>query len=119
MKTHFTDASFILKNIGIYMGMEDGNEKRLKKLIREALDQNTSGVVDDKFINHIATGFSFGALKERAMGQKLTGEWIVFQQYKEKNYYLTLAAHDEGDNNIYKRVCDCYELDYPFLRDIC
>lgn len=116
MKTHFTDASFILKNIGIHMGLEHGDGKRLNKLIQKAFDKNTSGVVDDEFINRIATGMTFGALKERAKGQKLTGEWIVFQEHEGKNYYLTLAAHDEGDENIYKRVCDSYELDYPFLR---
>ncbi len=117
MKTHFADAYFILKNIGIHMGLENGKGKRLGKLIQEAFDQNTSGVVDDKFINYISTGISFGALKERAMGgQKLTGEWIVFQEYEGENYYLTLAAHDEGDDKIYKRVCNCYELDYSFLQ---
>jgi len=68
MKTHFTDAFFTLKNIGIHMGLENGRGKKLRKLIQEAFDQNTSGVVDDKFINHISTGISFGALKERAMG---------------------------------------------------
>ena len=117
MKTHFTDASFILKNIGIHMGLENGNGKRLSRLVQEAFDQNTSGVVDDQFIGHISNGMSFGALNERSKGQKLTGEWIVFQEHEGKNYYLTLAAHDEGDENIYKRVCDCYELDHPFLRN--
>ncbi|MBN3865208.1 hypothetical protein HCU66_23635 [Pseudomonas frederiksbergensis] len=116
MKTHFTDASFILKNIGIHMGLDNGGGKKLDKLIQEAFDKNTSGVVDDEFISHISTGITFGALKERARKQKLTGEWIVFQEHEEKNYYLTLAAHNEGDSLIYKRVCDCYELDYPFLR---
>lgn len=115
MKTHFTDATFILKNIGIHMGLLNGGGKNLDKLIHEAFDKNTSGVVDDEFINYISNGMTFGALKERAEKQKLTGEWIVFQEYKKKNYYLTLAAHNEGDNNIYKRVIDCYELDYPFL----
>ncbi len=115
-KTHFTDASFIVKNIGIHMGLENEGNKKLDKLISEAFAQNTTGIVDDQFISSIATGMSFGVLAERAKGKKLTGEWIVFQKYKEKNYYLTLAAHDEGDDSIYKRVCDCYELDYPYLK---
>ena len=116
MKTHFTDASFILKNIGIHLGLEHGNSEKLGKLVQEAFDQNSSGFVDDKFINHISTGMSFKALEERSKGHKLTGEWIVFQKYEGKNYYLTLAAHNEGDDKIYKRVCDCYEIDYAFLK---
>lgn len=115
MKTHFTDASFILKNIGIHMGVLNGGGKKLDKLIQEAFDKNTSGVVDDEFVSYISSGITFGALKERAEKKKMTGEWIVFQEHEKKNYYLTLAAHNEGDSVIYKRVLDCYELDYPFL----
>ncbi len=48
---------------------------------------------------------AFGVLEERAKEKKLTREWIVLQKYKDKNYYLTLDAHDEGGNIIYKRVC--------------
>lgn len=115
-KKHFTDASFILKNIGIHIGLEKEGNKKLDQLIIEAFAQSTTGVVDDQFINYITTRVTFGVFEERAKENKLTGEWIVFQKYKQKNYYLTLAAHDEGDYSIYKRVCDCYRLDYPHLK---
>jgi hypothetical protein len=116
MKTHFMDASFVLRNIGNHMGVFNGGGKNLDMLIQEAFDKNTSGVIDDEFISYISNGITFGALKKRAEKQTLTGEWIVFQECERKNYYLTLAAHNEGDSVIYKRVLDCYELDYPFLR---
>ena len=47
----------------------------------------------------------------------MSGEWIVFQKYNEKNYYLTLAAHDEGDENIFKREMMLMTLILVFLRE--
>ncbi len=31
----------------------------------------------------------------------LTGEWLVIYRKSERNYYLCLATHDEGDQNIF------------------
>ena len=115
-KTHFTDASFIVKNMGSHFGLEKGGNKKLDQLFERASNQNTSGDVDDEFISFIVNGLTVVMLKERAANHRITGEWIVFQEFEGKNYYLTLAAHDEGDDNIYKRVSDCYKLDFPFLQ---
>ena len=115
-KTHFTNANFIVKNMGSHFGLERGGNKMLDRLIKKAFDQNTSGYVDDDFANFIAHKLTIGMLEERAANHRITGEWIVFQEYEGKNYYLTLGAHNEGDDNIYKRVCDSYELDFPFLQ---
>ena len=116
MKTHFTDAKFIVKNIGVHFGLDKGGGKKLDKLIQDAFERNTSGWIDDEFARFIAHEMTFGALDERAAKQKMTGEWIVFQEYGGENYYLTLAAHNEGDENVYSRVLDCYGMDFPFLR---
>lgn len=116
MKTHFTDARFIVKNLGAHFGYDHGGNRNLDALISEAFARNESGYVDEKFINFIAHESTVGALQKRAKKKKISGEWIVFQKYNEKNYYLTLAAHDEGDENIYRRVCDAYDLDFGFLR---
>lgn len=116
MKKHFTDASFIVKNIGAHLGMDYGGNSRLTNLIQEAFNKNESGYADDEFFLRIAHGMTCGALEERAKNNRTTGEWIVFKKYDGKNYYLTLAAHKEGDDNIYKKVCDSYDIDFSFLR---
>ncbi|MEW6519242.1 MAG: hypothetical protein AB1461_07495 [Thermodesulfobacteriota bacterium] len=113
-KKHFTDAHFILKNIGNHLGYGKDKMPRLDRIIREAFKQNTSGCVDDGFINYIAHHTTVGAYEERARNC-LTGEWIVFKKHKGKNYYLTLAAHDEGDENIMHRVEMACQFDFPFL----
>lgn len=117
MKKHYTDANFIVKNLGAHFGSNFGGNKNLDNLIKEAFSRNKSGYVDDEFINYIAHESTIGALQERAKRKKMSGEWIVFQKHNGENYYLTLAAHDEGDENIHERVCLAYEFDFNFLRN--
>ena len=115
MKKHFTDANFIVKNLVAHFGSEYGGNRKLETIVSQAFARNKSGYVDDEFINFIAHETTFGALQKRAK-KRISGEWIIFQKYSGKNYYLTLAAHDEGDENIYGRICDAYDLDFDFLR---
>jgi hypothetical protein len=112
-KSHFTDASFINKNLGAHFGYENGGNKRLTKVVNDAFERN--GIVDDELISYLSHHAAIGSLEERAKKHNVTGEWIIFQEYENMNYYLTLAAHNEGDENIYKRVRDSYEFDFPFL----
>jgi hypothetical protein len=117
MKKHFTDASFIVKNLGAHFGYERGGNKKLDKMIKRVFEKNTSGNIDNEFIMHIAHESTMAAIDARAKENRVTGEWIVFQKFEGKNYYLTLAAHNEGDEKIFKRICDSYDIDFPFLRD--
>lgn len=116
VKKHFTDARFILKNIGVHLGHENGKTARLDRIIRQAFERSSSGYVDDDFINYIAHNTTVGAYEERAR-KSLTGEWIVFKKHQGKNYYLTLAVHDEGDDSIRRRVEMAYKFDFPFLQE--
>ena len=116
MKKHFNDANFIIKNLDAHFGYQYGGNKRLKNMVEEAFSRNESGYVDDEFISYMAHHATIGALEERAKNHSVSGEWIVFQKHKDKNYYLTLAAHNEGDDNIFKRIKYAYELDFGFLQ---
>jgi hypothetical protein len=55
---------------------------------------------------------------DRARAQDLTGEWIVFAKHEDKNYYLCLAVHDEGDDHIFARIRDGCVSEFPFLSDL-
>lgn len=114
-KKHFMDASFIIKNIINHLGFKSDKISRLDEIISEAFKRNDSSFVDKEFVNYLSHHAITGAFEERAK-KGLTGEWIIFQKYKEKNYYLTIAAHNEGDENILSRVRDVYSFDYPFLK---
>lgn len=63
--------------------------------------------------NDLAVEFTNG-LNERQLKNQYTGEWIVFAKHKNKNYYLTLANHDESNEAIIKKVQMC-KTDFPFL----
>jgi len=55
---------------------------------------------------------------DRARAQELSGEWIVFAKHEGKNYYLTLAAHYEGDDQIFARIRDGCVGEFPFLASL-
>lgn len=116
MKKHFIDASFIKQNLNAYFGYEYGGNRNLEDVIEKAFKNNTSGYVDDEFLNYLAHETTIGALDKRRVQKKMTGEWIVFQKYNGLNYYLTVASHRENDDEIYKRCTNAYDLDYNFLR---
>lgn len=50
--------------------------------------------------------------------KKTSDEWIVFKCYNGRNYYLTMAKMNEGDQNINQRVRDAYDFDFPFLHEM-
>ena len=54
----------------------------------------------------------------RAQAQELTGEWIIFAKHEGKNYYLCLATHTQGDDEIFRMVRDGCVGEFPFLRSL-
>jgi energy-coupling factor transporter ATP-binding protein EcfA2 len=55
---------------------------------------------------------------DRARTRELTGEWIVFAKHEGKNYYLCLAGHEEGDDDIFARIRDGCAGEFLFLGDL-
>ena len=55
---------------------------------------------------------------KRSAAQGLTGNWIVFTEYSEKNFYLCLAVHDEGDEAIASRIKGACWGEFPFLESL-
>lgn len=114
-KAHFFNSSFILGNINAEFGLERGGNKSLDKLIREAFERNTSGYVDDDMAMFLAHNLTLMALEKRAKENRLSGEWIIFQIFNNKKYYLSIASHKESDHDIYNRIKLAYQIDFPFL----
>lgn len=102
-KAHFTDSSlpFIYKNMKIPKNLEQGKYENLSD--EEKLKLNYSWTV--------------GEYNYRALNNKLTGEWIVFDKYNGDNYYLTIGFHYplEKDEDIFERVKKAYQEDFSFL----
>ncbi len=61
--------------------------------------------VPDTNIAHILNYMHMEAVHSK----KLTGEWLVYAKHKNKNYFLCLATHNEGDQNIFcNKILSCY-----------
>ncbi len=112
MKTHFTNASYISKNLYSHFGVKYGGNKALSSLVSSAIESSKNM---DEFIQNIAHSSTIGAISNREKSKSITGEWLVFQKYRGQNYYLTLAEHDEGDENIFRSVVNARLVDFPFL----
>lgn len=74
-----------------------GRSEEAKKLMYELASAATTGLASDPNFNP-------------------TGDWIIFKRHDNKNYYLGLAIHEEGDEEIIRRILPCFQQ-FPELRD--
>lgn len=51
----------------------------------------------------------------RKAAREYTGEWLVFAKHKGENYYLCLAKHSDGDENIRELIDEHCRPKFPFL----
>lgn len=89
--------------------------QKLDQLVKTVLDPQKSDVVTGEMISNLAHDLVEGGFEKRATKQKLTGEWIVFAKYEQKNYYLTLAKHKEEGQVIFERIKKYCQPEFPFL----
>lgn len=112
---HYFQAAFMLKNIGNHWGINNKKQTELPSIINKLIMENSSEYFTDELATKLAHVFTVGAYKDRASQKQITGEWIIFAKYKNKNYYLALAKHDDGDENIYHKIHSSCSAEYPFL----
>ena len=78
---------------------------RIKKDKRKNYDAILEKVTDGN-ITHILNYMHTEAVHSK----KLTGEWLVYAKSNDKNYFLCLATHSEGDQNIFdNKILSCYQ----------
>jgi hypothetical protein len=59
-----------------------------------------------------------GNWMRRASDKKMTGEWLVFARHGGKNYYLCIAGHKTGDENVRAQIDSMCLTEFPFLKGI-
>lgn len=69
----------------------------------------------DKYISNPIISF-IPAMHDKAIhSKKLTGEWLIYKRHNNINYYLCLAKHNEGDQEIYdNKILQCFQ-EFPEL----
>lgn len=71
-----------------------------------------------KFSGEIAQEMVFGkdGVANRFANAEGTGDWLIFVEHENKNYYLCIAKHDE-DDFIFGALKNCIS-DFPFIEQI-
>lgn len=118
---HFTDASFLLKNMRNEWDHNDMLLNGLQEIAREHSGQEVGKEIVGK-ITHMAV---LSALENRGNEDRMTGEWIVFAPYQGRNYYLAISNHKtEGasqpqhDQALRAEILTNCGWEFPFLSDI-
>ena len=113
-KKHFSSPRFLAKNLANFANSKQGR-KHVRKIWDEAAQASGTGIIDELFTKYLAHHMIIDPIEIKSQSNRMTGEWVVFHKHDGKNYYLTLAAHDEGDQNIHDRIVLAFEFDqFPF-----
>ncbi len=115
--THHFQSKFVPKNISSYWGFQNDKTPKFDKMIDTVFNDLNSEYVTDEALAKISHKIVFDAYQHRVKDKQITGEWIIFAKHEGRNYYLTLASHKEGDQNIYNRIVNYCSSQFPFLFD--
>ena len=96
---HHHQTNFLMANLMLEMNRASTVDSFLKNHIGEVMTQ--------ELIQNLVHELVLKNHHRRASEKRLTGEWIVYERVDDKNYYLTLGHHEEGDDRIKERV-DAY-----------
>lgn len=115
-KAHYFDPQFLMQNIKNELASK--NRRRVAR--REAERSAGNNFSRDDMSAHLAHEMSFGAYDRRASRRKLTGEWIIFAKYYDKNYYLALSRHSndqQTDREIHDFLLSACREEFLWLVD--
>ena len=111
-KLHFFQASFIPQNIAAYWGLKHGGNRRLDGMVADLFQEHAGEYVEDGFSAHFAHELVIGGYEKRARTQGLSGEWIIYNKLRDCIDVLSLASHQERDDDIHQRLVTFCGEDY-------
>jgi hypothetical protein len=89
----------------------------VEEKIREAQAAGEERFVTKEDVPKIANDVLRNNLARRRSEGKMTGEWIVYAQHENQNFYLCLAKHNDGDEKIRERIERICVREFPFLKN--
>lgn len=95
-KAHHLQATFLPQNLLNELKYGNSIEKYLTPRIGQEFTQGMA--------NQLAHEIVIGGFNRRSAENRMTGEWLVFEEAPGGNYYLTLANHNEEDAKINDRI---------------
>lgn len=104
---HYFQPSFIGQNLANF-----AESPRFDKMYSRVM--RDSSIPDDRKLDTVVYRATITAHEQRSNAKKLTGEWIIYKKFRQKNHYLTLATHAERHEQILGRVVACRD-EFPEL----
>ena len=90
----------------------------LENVVAETQASGEERILTDQDIAQISHDVVVGHWERLIEDSALTGEWIIFAQHQEKNYYLCLGRHKSGDESLRSQIDAVCVREFPFLTDI-
>ncbi|MCG8388138.1 MAG: hypothetical protein MJA30_21500 [Cytophagales bacterium] len=90
------------------------------KKIKQTLISDYQEILDkcgEQNISTIMNTMHTKAMREKSTRGEIKGEWLIYKRLDDRNYYLCLAIHDEGDENIYNDKLEHCLLEFPELNE--
>lgn len=100
---HHTQAAYMAENLRLEMHRDDTVER--------VWARHEGQVITQAMLNELTHAIVHENYARRSQDARLTGEWIVYSRTGNRNYYITLARHDEGDEVIAERLHRYEEMD--------
>lgn len=110
---HYSAPRHISKNISIRWKLNKDGNRDLLLMLRDVA--RAHGEEPDRWQAAVAYRIVFDGYKDRV--RWLTGDWIIFGKHAGQNYYLDLAAHEEGADSkwLYEKLRHGSAAEFPFL----
>lgn len=123
---HFYNRNlFMRQNIESHFGFNfKDNEQKFSNQNFQNLYEEAASLVDDpnnpsgkeieNFAGKMADELIYGSIEKRKNASKLSGEWIIFKERQNTNYYLMIGLHRE-DEKIFKEIETIFRTEFNFL----
>ncbi len=127
-KHFFNFNTSYLKNIGAHFDIYNKYSPNCINGNIQRLYDDFTTIANDKKLSSkealnracmkVAHEFSIGAIEKRAEKRKLTGERIIFKEYNNCNYYMTLSSHEDCDKDVYNAInSQIFTTEFNFLQN--
>lgn len=111
---HISDAS----NIPLNLKSEWKKGKNFEQAYNRALKNSNLKYGDEittEFVDYLTCELIDKAYFKRSKEIRLTGHWLVYLPFKNRNYYLTLGHH-KLEELTYQNVQNCFQ-DFPEVKE--
>lgn len=115
---HYFDGSISALAQNVKNALGNYGMPYFESMINEAKASGEERFVTPEDVPQIVNDIVTSNLQRRRADQKITGEWLIYAVHENINYFLCLAKHGEGDDQIRTRIDSTCIHEFPFLKSV-